>query len=93
MKSQTLTIRPKKKIYKTEIIALATFWCKTLNNGSLLNLSLIMPLDTNDLPSQDLIIIGQQETVQEGDSEIEVEHPMLTQEDLTHMLGLEFLND
>ena len=53
----------------------------------------IIALDTNVLPSQDLIVLGQHETIQEGDSETEVEHPMMTQEDLTHMLGLGFLND
>ena len=31
------------KALGSKIIALATFWCKTLNNGLLLNLSLIMP--------------------------------------------------
>ena len=84
---------PTLKAIGSKIIALATFWCKTLNNGSLLNLSLIMPLDTNDLPSQDLTVLGPQEPVQEGDSELVVENPLLAQEDLTHMLGLEFLND
>ena len=54
---------PTFKAIGSKIIALATFWCKTLNNGSLLNLSLIMPLDTNDLPSQDLTVLGPQETV------------------------------
>lgn len=32
-----------------KIIFFTTFWCKTLNNGSLLNLSLILILDTNEL--------------------------------------------
>lgn len=39
----------------SKIIALSTFWCQSLNNGSLLHLSLILPLNTNNLSCQDLI--------------------------------------
>ena len=40
---------PSLKVVGCKIIFFTTFWCKTLNNGSLLNLSLILILDTNDL--------------------------------------------
>ena len=39
----------------TKIISLVDFWCKTLLSSSLLHLSLILPLDTNHLHTQELI--------------------------------------
>ena len=58
----------------TKIISLVSFWCKTLLSGSLLHLSLILPLDTNDLHTQELILLPSEgeETITEeegGDQE------------------------
>ena len=38
------------QVVGSKIISLTTFWCKSLNDGSLLHLSLILPLSTNDMP-------------------------------------------
>ena len=45
----------------SRIISLSTFWCQSLNDGSFQHLPLILPMNTNGLPCQDLIQVGVQQ--------------------------------
>lgn len=75
----------------SKIISLSIFWCKTLYNGSLL-LSLILLLHTNDIPCQVIISLEEEEDSLELDS---IEGDSIVGDstaDITHILGLEFLN-
>ena len=55
------TCIPSLKSVGSKIISLVKFWCNHTNTGSLLQLSLILPMDTNDLNSQDLIPLMSEE--------------------------------
>ena len=46
---------PSLQVVGSKIISLSTFWCKSLYDGSLLPLSLILPLHTNNIPCQVII--------------------------------------
>lgn len=61
----------------------------------MLNLSLIIPLDTNEMSCQVMTLIGTQGVTQEEDSEIEdgADSVMLGQGDSIHMLGIGLLDD
>lgn len=80
------------KYVGSKIISLVSFWCKTLLSGSLLLLSLILPLDTNDLIIQELqpLMSDEEMTFTEEEEEVEEEEgetTLLAQGDLTLMLG------
>lgn len=53
------------------IAALASFWCKTLGNNLFLKLSLLMPLDTTNLPCQDLLEL-EEEDLEESEAEFKL---------------------
>ena len=73
----------------SKIISLAIFWCKTLYDGSLLLLYLILPLNTDDIPCQDIFPL-EDEVVSLEEDTIEVDTPAVDSiEDITPMLGLE----
>lgn len=53
------------------IAAWASFWCKTLGNNLFLKLSLLMPLDTTNLPCQDLLEL-EEEDLEESEAEFKL---------------------
>jgi hypothetical protein len=83
------TYVPSLKAVGSKIIALTSFWCKNLKNGSLLHLSLVLPLDTNDLYTQELLPLSEEEKVTlEDEREAQEGHEVYTLEDTTPMLRL-----
>lgn len=85
------TCVPSLKSVGSKIISLVSFWCKTLFSGSLLHLSLILPLDTNDLHTQEMIhLLSEEEgitTEEEGGQEAVGVTTPLGQADTPLILG------
>ena len=81
---------PTLQVVGSKIISLASFWCKTLNDGSMLHLSLILPFHTNDMPCQVMIPLGAEVDSQDRDLALisDIQDP----EDTIPMRGIELLS-
>lgn len=62
--------KPTIQVIGAKIIAMASFWCKTLSGQSFWKLSLILPLDVTNLHTQDLMIPSEEEDLTEEEVEV-----------------------